>query len=381
MTSFATIHLASAAQKPPTRRRVGLSRRLGRWLPLALLAVGGSAYAAPPIASLPVAFQIENQNRTLVACPSDGKPYSIRGHLVGPAAVLNGSSAPAITTYLHGIGWGEFFWHFTANPQVDYASRMAELGHVSLVYDQLGYGASGRPPGLLSCYGSEATIVRQIVTQLRSGQYTVPGRTSPPPKFTRVALASHQAAALIAEPVGYSFPGFDIDALIVTGFTDVPLAFRPVFTLQAAPFFASCLTGGQRSDGTSGPFFYQFFPVADRAFRDYSFTDAEPGVVDAAAALRGRSPCGEAASFPQSLTLDALQLALRGVKVPVLLVNGLQDKFFIQPLGGNLEKTLFKGSNDVSAEFIAGGGHALPLERTAPAFRQVMHAWLSARGF
>ncbi len=378
---MSSITVAEAVHEPRSRSGTGIGW-LGRLMSIAALAVGGVAIAAPPaIVSLPVTFQVENQNRTLVACLSDGRPYEIRGHLVGPASLLSGSSLPAVTTYLHGIGWGEFFWHFTANPQYDYASRMAEQGHVSLVYEQLGYGGSGRPSGLAVCYGSEATIVRQIVDSLRAGTYVVEGRTAPAPTFSRVALASHQAAALIAEPVAYSFRDFDIDALIVTGFSDAPLAFRPRFLAQAAPFFASCLAGGQRSDGATGPFFYQFFPVADRAFRDLSFTDAEASVIDQSAALRDRSPCGEAASFPQSITVDALKLVLGRIQVPVLLVNGLEDRYFIQPLGGNLQRTLFQGSNDVTAAFIAGSGHALPLERTAADFRQVMHEWLSARGF
>ena len=361
----------------------GCARMRGRYSVACamLLLIGllgfGSAQAAVTVVSVPVTFDVVNQNRSLVPCLADGKHYQVHGHLVGPSSALNTATPGALTLYLHGIGWGEFYWHFTAVPSLDYASQMAALGHVSLVYDQIGYGASGRPAGLANCYGGEATVVRQIVADLRAGTYVAQGRAAP--KFARVALASQQAAALVAQPDAYSFK--DIDALIVTSFADLPAAFKPAFLLQSVPFFAACATGGQRSDGTSGPYFYEPFPVSDGTFERNSFTNADATVIAKAVALRGRSACGEALSAFQTVGIDELQLILRSVHVPVLLVNGLEDAYFMQPLGGNTQKLLYTGSGDVSAEFIANAGQALALERSAGDFRNVMHNWLAARGF
>jgi hypothetical protein len=47
---------------------------------------------------------------------------------------------------------------------------MANLGQISVVIDSLGYAPSDTPPGVEVCVGSQAAIVHQIVTELRSGQ-------------------------------------------------------------------------------------------------------------------------------------------------------------------------------------------------------------------
>ncbi len=337
------------------------------------------------VESLPVSFQVINRNDSNVPCLADGKTYTVRGHLVGLDYDLRNPFPPGVTTYLHGIGWGEYYWHFQSQPDYDYATQMARRGHISLVFDQLGYGASDRVPGLFTCYGSEASVANQIVRALKSGRYTVAGRATAP-IFTRVALASNQAAALVSQPTVYSYSELlapNVDALIVTSFADFAGAFKPAFALQSAPFFARCLLGGEPSDGPggSGPRFYVNFPPSDDAFASVNFANADPAIVAAATAARGRSPCGEALSAFQTIGLDTLQLLLRQVRVPVLLVNGLDDAFFIQPLGGNVQRRLYPNSPDVTVAFIANAGQALTLERTAPDFRNVMDAWLRARRF
>ena len=60
--------------------------------------------------------------------------------------------------YLHGLGFGEWMWHFTANPAYDYAALQAKAGHVSVTIDRLGYDASGRPAGKQSCLAGQASI-------------------------------------------------------------------------------------------------------------------------------------------------------------------------------------------------------------------------------
>lgn len=337
------------------------------------------------VESLPVSFQVVNRNDSNVPCLADGKTYTVRGHLVGPAADLRNPFPRSVTTYLHGIGWGEFYWHFQSQPEYDYATLMAQRGHTSLVYDQLGYGASDRTPGLLNCYGSEASVANQIIGALKTGRYTVVGRTTVP-TFAQVALASNQAAALVSQPTVYSYSAPlapNADALIVTSFADFAGAFKPAFALQSAPFFSRCLLGGEPSDGPggSGPRFYVNFPPSDEAFASVNFANADPAIVAAATAARGRSPCGEALSAFQTIGLDSLQILLRQVRVPVLIVNGLDDAFFIQPLGGTVQRRLYPNSPDVTVAFIANAGQALTLERTAPDFRNVMDAWLRARRF
>ena len=329
------------------------------------------------VLDIPVTFTVRNTNPTQTPCATDRKTYEIKGHIVGPDPLVRSSEPVPMTLYTHGIGWGEFYWHMTTKPAYDYAGQMGHLGHVSVVYDQLGYGASGRPSGLLNCYGGEASIAHQIADALRSGNYTATG--SPVIRASKVALASNQAAALVSQPAASTYR--DFDALIVTSFSDFPAAFKPAFLTLSAPVFALCTAGGQRSDGDHGPYFYSPFPFTDDAFKRANFADADPDVVDEALRLRQRASCGEPFSAVTTVSIDNLQRALRTITVPVLLVNGLQDAFFMQPFGGVTQANLYKGSGDVTTRFVAGAGQALTLERSAPDFRQIMHTWLAQRGF
>ncbi len=339
-------------------------------------APGASAFR--DVASVPVSFQVSNVNRSQAICPTDGAAYTITGRLVGPRAMLESGSASAITVYMHSVGWGQYYWHFQEFPAVDYASQMALLGHVSLVYDQLGYGGSGRPPGLSNCYGGEADIVNQMIGALRNGTYTASG-TFTAQHFARVALASHGVGALMAEPAAYSFA--NIDALIVTSWSDFVPAFAPAVLVQFGTFSASCLLGGQQSDGTTGPGGYAFFPLTEPDFETLNFANADPAIVAAARARRGRASCGEPISSPPTVVSDTVQVLLPNVHVPVLLVNGAADRFFMQPVGSFAQALYFSGSPDLSSELIPGAGSALALERSAPAFRTIMNDWLTAHGF
>lgn len=62
------------------------------------LAPGGAEVS---VVELPISFEIVNQNRSVTAqlCQGDGKTYTVRGSLVGPAGVEAGriGSVPCIT--------------------------------------------------------------------------------------------------------------------------------------------------------------------------------------------------------------------------------------------------------------------------------------------
>lgn len=325
------------------------------------------------VVSVPATFEVENVNRSRVPCATDGQTYRIRGHLVGPEAAID--DARAVTVYMHGIGWGEYYWHFQAVPGYDTATELAKLGHVSLVFDQLGYGASDRPPGMQSCYGGEADIVSQMIDDLRAGSYELDGRGSP--SFDRVALASHSVAGLMSEPAAYSFK--NIDALVVTAWADQ--GFSLALIAEAVGVNVFCFQGGERSDGTEGPNGYHFTPLQTSQFGALNFANADPDVIEAATAMRNRGPCGEPLSAIPTIVFDDLQLLLREITVPVLLVYGRQDEFFLQPLAGSFQASLYGGSGDVSTVFIDDAGQALALERSAPEFRAALSSWLDDRGF
>jgi pimeloyl-ACP methyl ester carboxylesterase len=138
-----------------------------------------------------------------------------------------------------------------------------------------------------------------------------------------------------------------------------------------------CATGGQpSSDGGPGGYAYFGQTPADWQ-RDY-FADAEPRIVTLATPLRHRDPCGDVGSFVQGMVVNHFYDGR--IKVPVLLLYGLGDALFNQPLAGYDQRRLFTGSRDVTLAFFPRAGHALLLQRTAPDVRARVSGWLDARG-
>jgi pimeloyl-ACP methyl ester carboxylesterase len=341
----------------------------------ALLAVGPAAGAATTakVIKRPITFDVRNVNGSRLPCPSDGDPYELNGHMIGPAAKVEGSAPgrrPAVTLYLHDFSFGQFFWNFSAAPRYDYAAQMARAGHASVVVDRLGYGSSGQPEGDQTCLGAHADMAHQMIGMLRSGDYFVEGGV--PMRFGRVTLAGHSVGALIANLEAYSFN--DIDGLVAIGHTPqvTQQAFRDFYTNRTV-----CEAGGQPARA-GGPGGYAYFGQTGADFRANVFHRADPAVMTLATALRGRDPCGDTGSIIDALVQEVKTLPL--VKTPVLLVCGREDAVTPEFACPHLKRR-YTGSRDVSLAFVPRAGHALPLERTAPILRRRVSAWLDAHGF
>jgi len=325
----------------------------------------------PMVVDLPVSFRVLDINRSLLPCPASGGPATIAGRLVAPAAVLRHPRRAAnVTLYLHEFSFGKWFWDF-ADPAYDYAAIEARAGHVSVLIDRLGYGQSSHPNGYTTCLGADADEEHQIVTRLRAGSYQLQGAAAR--SFQRVVAAGHSGGAMDSEIEAYSFG--DINGLII--FAQADQDPTSVGTQEGLSEGLECALGGQPSY-PGGPGGYAYFGQTTADWeRDY-FHDAHPRVVAAAAALRYRDPCGDVGSFVQGLIIDHLYVPR--ITVPVLLLYGLDDALFAQPAAGEAERGLFSGSRDVSLTFFPGAGHALTLQRSAPAVRRRVGQWLNARG-
>jgi pimeloyl-ACP methyl ester carboxylesterase len=95
--------------------------------------------------------------------------------------------------------------------------------------------------------------------------------------------------------------------------------------------------------------------------------------------MRNRDPCGDATSLTSAAVTNFSGLG--EVEQPVLLLFGTSDAVYDQPAAGEQQRDAFSGSDDVTLRFFAGTGHALALERAAPAIRGAVSRWLARRGF
>jgi pimeloyl-ACP methyl ester carboxylesterase len=353
-----------------------------------VLAVSPSTAAAKSVktTSLPVTFTVQNVNQTKLACGTDGATYQIKGHLTGPQTVVKSSSSQTsasrkskrrksrrktVTLYLHGLGFGEWMWHFTAVPAYDYATLQAKSGHVSVTIDRLGYDASGRPEGKQSCLAGQASIAHQIIGALRKGSYTVEG--GKPIAFKKVALAGHSIGAQIAMIEAYSFR--DISGLVLVAFSYQNL---PRAQVLLGPTYDLCKRGGEPAEPGSPSGYAPYGLGTPADFQSAMFSSAPQTVLDAAIPLRNRDPCGDTDSIITSL-LDQ-RANLPKIKVPVLLICGTKDVLF-SPAGCNGQAERFTGNRRISVQSVRGAGHAITLERTASTFRRKVSRWLEKRGF
>lgn len=362
-------------------RRLGLGSRTSRlmWF-VALtttLSVGAlvSCAAQAKTVSRGVSFTVQNANRSKLSCPADGASYQVKGHLVGPksafASVSKQRRGRSTTLYLHGLGFGEWFWNFPAVPSYNYVGQQAKTGHTSVVIDRLGYGSSSHPNGSQVCLGSQADIAHQVVLQLRSGTYAVD--SGKPLRFKRVALAGHSIGSEIAMIEAYSFG--DVDDLVLTSFSFSNL---PPAQQALGPERLACLAGGQPAGPglASGYAFFGGPTAAD--FKSLMFFSAPQPLLAAALPLRNPDPCGDEQSIIPALLQEKANV--KRIKVPVLFVCGSKDVLYA-PIGCTLESQRFTRSASTTVAIVRGAGHGLTLERQAATFRHDVGSWLAKRGF
>jgi len=376
----------SFTQRPP---RVGPTVRPMRTRPLAglllaaallVLSAVPAAAASPPgprqqagnaaggVAEIPISFQVHNVNGSKVSCASDGKTYTVRGHLVTPAGA---STTKAVTLYLHGLGLGEFFWRFQDVPGYDYAATQARAGQSSVVIDRLGYDSSDKPPGKDICLGSQADIAHQMITALRGGNYQLGGGQSPT-SFTQVVLAGHSFGGLIAQIEAYSFG--DIDGLIVMSYADQTVSGLNVTLAGAWTTQCATTAGGHPTDATpnQGPDGYIPFGPPSMA-REGFFNNVDPQVFAAAQPMFNSDPCGDSSSFIPAVAADTAHLG--EVHVPTLLISGTADALFPPP-AGQTQAAAFTGAQSVRLVSIPTSAHALTLERTHGQVETAVQQWL-----
>lgn len=308
----------------------------------AVLTAAGPAGAAPsqdPVVEVPVSFSVKNTNSTLVPCQSDGKDYTVRGHIVAPLSALDNPTAA--TLYLHAVTWGEYYFNFKGVPDYDFATQLADRGHTSVIVDRLGYGSSDKPPGNATCFGSEADVAHQMVQALRNGTY----QTDEPAKFDQVNIGGASVGGLISHIEAYTFK--DVDAVVNMAWGD--FAGTPFTVQELADVLGRCLQGG---DAGAPANYAAFFKNSRDKFY---FNSATPDVRAAVPALNP-DPCGQLQSIPAAIATDVALLGT--INVPVQVIFGDADAVFgPQPLAANQQAARYLSSPKVTTTIIPAASH------------------------
>jgi pimeloyl-ACP methyl ester carboxylesterase len=328
-----------------------------------------AASASPRWTSVGVSFKVLNENTSFVPdlpCVANGRSYEVAGTMFLPDTTPAG-----VTLYVHGLGFAGYFWNFTAVRGYDYAAREAADGHASVVIDRLGYGSSSIPPGSANCVGSQATILHEVVQDLRDGDYSVSGGGLAP-EFERVGLVGHSAGGELAEIEAYSY--HDIAALGVMEWADE--GYSPATLGAFGVQGAQCLLGGEDQVGSHVSGYAPFGATAGQ-YDSLMFAGANPAVESDATAMRTRDPCGQIEGTLNGVGVDLLNV--EDIHVPIAYVHAGEDAVFTDPLPwAQLQEALYTGSPSVTNIALAGVGHAVTLESSASKLEDAMNAWLTS---
>jgi pimeloyl-ACP methyl ester carboxylesterase len=320
------------------------------------------------IRRIPVVFSVINHNDSMVTCNGDNTRYAVAGTLVLPA----GPAPPGVTLYAHGLGYARYFWDFTQAPAYDFAAALAAAGHASVVIDRLGYGASGIPKGADTCVGSQASILHQIVQDLRDGSYTA--LRTPPLSFDRVGLVGHSAGGELAEIEAYSYR--DVNAVGIMEWADQGYSVGAYGAFGADA--VQCVLGTTKQVGTNVGG-YATFGQSTATYDSLMFAGIDPAVESEANALRTNDPCGQIETILTGVAIDALNVAT--IKVPIMFVHAADDAIFQAGLPWwQLQKALYLGTPKLTDVSLAGVGHAVTLEHSAAALDSAAATWLQSNG-
>jgi pimeloyl-ACP methyl ester carboxylesterase len=373
--------------------------------PLASAQASASVSAAS-VVDLPVAFRVTNVNDSKVSCnpgalgalgpqfATDGQQYTVVGRLVGPRSALEGAARSA-TVYLHGTTAYKNFI-FDAVPGHNYALQMAQLGHVSVVVEGLGYGANGVGSSFNGnnwCWGAQAQVIHQIIGELRNGAYTIDGN-APAKAFSRVAIAGHSGGEIAVEIEAYSW--HDADAVALLSYVGNPTQIPEIDSNWAA-FIAACTAGGDPRYPSGYAFFWL---TPDVEAQDIFYDQANPLIAFFKQDVRP-DPCGLLSNLGDASATDPAtgKPYADNITVPTLLLWGDRDKLCpaVAADGSNCRDYAnnFKSSaHETTVVEVCKtppydtcgsthSGHELVLEDdpAARAFRVAMNDWLTTHGF
>ncbi|MEO7022219.1 MAG: alpha/beta fold hydrolase [Ktedonobacteraceae bacterium] len=296
------------------------------------------------------------------------------------AAWLCYNQAPGSLVQLtvHGSTYNHSYWDFSCpacqSGNYSYAQNMGQMGYATFNYDRLGFGASDRPLPELVTIQSDAYVLSQLISDLKTGSYGGPA-------FQKVVLVAHSVGSAISIDEAANPILARPDGVILTGFIhfvdpiEVALLGTEIHPTLLDPDlrFRGLLLGYLTTDpGTRGQIFY-YKPNAD------------PNVIAEDESTKDTITDSEFATF---FTIEATTLS-QLIHVPVLEVLGQNDNLFCL---GTFDCTNSENVQDYEAAFfspdahlqvliIPQAGHDLNLQKNASIWENAAGQWIHSTFF
>ncbi|WP_285744890.1 alpha/beta fold hydrolase [Lentzea sp. NBRC 105346] len=288
-------------------------------------------------------------------------PQTVHGKLCRPVGI----TPDTVQLLVHGGTYSGRYWDLPYG-EYSYQREMGRLGRATFAIDLLGSGTSSQPLSTLLTGITQASVVHQVVSKLRTGQ--VLGLP-----FDRIVLVGHSMGSGIAIVEATSY--HDVDGVVLTGMTHSmdALMLTTIFVDGIHPAILDPLLASRGGDAG----YITTIPGARHFFHDPG--TYEPGVLTADETTKDQV---SSTMVPDLVPLAFTSTLSRAITVPVLMANGTQDTLFCAFHCTsstdllNAEAPYFTSGLDVV--LLPNAGHSLALSTGAPAYRSAVDGWLTS---
>lgn len=274
-----------------------------------------------------------------------------------------------------GATYNHTYWDFSCpacqSGNYSYTQYMGQQGDTIFNYDRLGYGASDHPDPELITIQSDAYVLSQLISDLKTGSYGGPA-------FQKVVLVSHSVGSAISIEEASDSSLTPPDGLILTGFihfadpTEAALVSTEIHPadLDPDPRFQNLPPGYLTTvPGTRGQIFY-YLPNAD------------PNVIAEDESTKDITTDAEFTTFFTVLTSPMSQ----AIHVPVLEVVGQDDNLFCfgtldctnTEIVQQYEEAFYSPDAHLQVVIIPQAGHDLNLQKNASVWEAAAQQWILA---
>jgi pimeloyl-ACP methyl ester carboxylesterase len=343
----------------PSHPRIRVSVRVARILGLSLLVstVGAVGISPSPASASSGCRDVRLPVKT---SPSATSTYQLAG-----TVCASSDASRTAQVLISGAGFTRSYWDIPGAHGRSYVRAATRAGYVTVNIDRLGSGQSDTPPVSEVTIDSDAYVVEQVVTALRSGKLTAR-------RIDKVVTVGFSVGAATA--LTHASQYGTVDGVVLTGFLhnygpaiqrfgDVvwPAASDPQFAKRNLP------------DG------YITTKPGARAGFFYDPTNTDPRLLKLDEQLKGTFSPVEGDGFGQAIA-DVNRS--KNIQVPVLVVVGASDGLFCadtQCSAASAEAAAFAPAAQLQVTVLPSVGHAINFHRSAPKAFAVILAWSQLR--
>jgi pimeloyl-ACP methyl ester carboxylesterase len=300
-----------------------------------------------------------------------GRPASqvISATYCQPLVWAGGPHEVDVTT--PGATYGSAYWDWPQDPSLySYVDKTLQAGRATFDYDRVGTGKSTHPPADQITITSEAYVLHQIVSWLRSSA-----------GYSQVNLIGHSLGSVISIQEAGIYR--DVSRVVVTGLLHIPnvgLGFAAtLLSLVHLAVLDPEFTGQGLPPG------YVTTIPGDRG-KDFYSASADPAIISYDEAHKDIVPLTDLSSLGTTWGLPAGTNAADSITAPVLVVIGQQDAIFCtdppildcsvaaQVLAS--EAPYYASAASLTANIVPGAGHDIALHPSADQSFAQINEWI-----